>query len=509
VGNLRIAVGGFGAESNAFSVESPVRISREPVCGRDLILRNEGKKTVIGGFLDILKEAGADVLPTLRVFWGATGIVAKRDYEHFKTEMVETIRRAGKVDGVLLGLHGAMLAEDVPDAEGVLLREIRGVVSDKVPIMAVLDLHGNITDLKVQMADALLGYKTNPHVDLYERARKTAQLLLAVLRGEKKPAMRLKRLPMLGPNLGMSTWAHRPEDEERLPFSRIMRSVSALETQPGMLDISVFVGFPYADIPECLTSVLAISDGEPRLAQEMAERVAKMVWERRHEFVDLRPLVPVDDAVERAMNAPRGPVILVDVADNSGGGAPCDNTVILEALIRKDAEGAVVPIRDPEAVALAMASGVGSLLELEVGGKIDKRFYKPVRVKARLKALFDGRYVIRGPHHGGYMTREMLLPKDAWRSADVGKTALLEAEGVEIIVSEGRVGMEQDYYKAAGVDPAQRKIVVVKSAQAHRASFESIAKLIIEVDTPGSVSPSYRGLTFKNIPRPVFPLDPI
>jgi len=166
-----------------------------------------------------------------------------------------------------------------------------------------------------------------------------------------------------------------------------------------------------------------------------------------------------------------------------------------------------VPIRDPEAVSLAMASGVGSLLELEVGGKIDKRFCKPVRVKARVKALSDGRYVIRGPHHGGYMTRDMLLPKDAWRSADVGKTALLEAEGVEIIVSEGRVGMEQDYYKAAGVDPAQMKIVVVKSAQAHRASFESIAKLIIEVDTPGSVSASYRGLTFKNIPRPVFPLD--
>ncbi|MDH5688495.1 MAG: M81 family metallopeptidase [Candidatus Bathyarchaeota archaeon] len=506
---MRIAVGGFGAESNAFSVESPVSLAKKPVSARDLVLENEGKKTVIGGFLDVLDEAGADVLPTLRVFWGATGIVARRDYEHFKTEMVETIRKGGKLDGILLDLHGAMSAEDVPDAEGVLLREIRKAVGDKVPVMAVLDLHGNITDLKLQMADALLGYKTNPHVDLYERARKAAQLLLGVLEREVKPVMRLERLPMLGPNLGMSTWAYRPEDEERLPFSRIMRSVSALEDQPGILDISVFIGFPYADISECLTSVLAISDDSPHLAQETADTVAQMVWKCRHEFVSLRPLVPVDEAVERAMNAPSSPVILVDVADNSGGGAPCDNTVILEALIRKGAEDAVVPIRDPEAVALAMASGVGSLLELEVGGKIDRRFYKPVRIKARVKALFDGRYVIRGPYHGGYRTREMLLPKDAWGSADVGKTVLLKAEGVEIIVSEGRVGMEQDYYKAAGVDPAQRKIVVVKSAQAHRASFESIAKLIVEVDTPGSVSPSYRGLIFKNVPRPVFPLDSI
>ncbi|MEM2875832.1 MAG: MlrC C-terminal domain-containing protein, partial [Candidatus Bathyarchaeia archaeon] len=306
-----------------------------------------------------------------------------------------------------------------------------------------------------------------------------------------------------------STWAYRPEEEAQLPFSRVMKRVSELERQPGLLDISVFIGFPYADIPECLTSVLAISDGNPDLAQNTAERVAKIVWEVRQDFMKVRPLIPVDEAVEAAMNAPSGPIVLVDVADNSGGGAPCDNTVILESLLRKGAEDAVVPLRDPEAVALAMASGVGNIIEVELGGKIDRRFYKPIRVQARVKALFDGKYIVRGPHHGGYETRENLLPKEAWKRVDVGKTALLEVGGIEVIVSEGRVGMEQDYYKSAGVDPAQRKIVVVKSHQAHRASFERIAKQIIEVDTPGSTSPSYRGLTFKNIPRPVFPLDPI
>ncbi|MBS7627379.1 MlrC C-terminal domain-containing protein, partial [Candidatus Bathyarchaeota archaeon] len=229
----------------------------------------------------------------------------------------------------------------------------------------------------------------------------------------------------------------------------------------------------------------------------------------RHAFLKVRPLIQVEEAVERAIRAPKGPIVLVDVADNSGGGAPCDNTVILEALLRLGAEDAVVPIRDPEAVAKAIASGIGSTLELEVGGKIDRRFYKPVRVRARVKTLFDGKYIIRGPHHGGYDVREAILPKEAWRSADVGRTALLQVNGIEIIVSEGRVGMEQDYYKAVGVDPSERKIVVVKSHQAHRASFERIAKEIIEVDTPGSTSPSYRGLIFKNVPRPVFPLDPL
>lgn len=508
---MRIAIGGFGAESNAFSAESPIEKAEGSSFGQRLISRNEGKKTVIGGFLDTLREAGAEAVPILRVFWGATGIIGKKSYERFKAEMLKGIANAGKIDGVLLDLHGAMVAEGYPDGEGVLLKEIRELLGEGVPIGAVLDIHGNITDLKLRASNLLLGYRTNPHVDLYERGRKAARLLLSMLKGEVKPVMRLKRLPMLGPNLGMSTWSYSPEEEERLPFARIMKKVLSIEKEkaPGILDLSVFIGFPWADIPEALTSVLAISNGDAPLVERVAEKVAEMVWEARHEFLKIRPLVPVEEAVERAIRAPKGPIVLVDVADNSGGGAPCDNTVILEALLRLGAEDAVVPIRDPEAVAKAIASGVGASLELEVGGKIDRRFYKPVRVRARVKTIFDGKYIIRGPHHGGYDIREALLPKEAWRNADVGKTVLLKANGIEIIVSEGRVGMEQDYYKAVGVDPSERKIVVVKSHQAHRASFERIAKEIIEVDTPGSTSPSYRGLTFKNVPRPVFPLDPL
>jgi len=410
---------------------------------------------------------------------------------------------------LLLDLHGAMVAEGAPDAEGFLLRELRDELGEAASIMAVLDIHGNITDLKVEKTDALLGYKTNPHVDLYERGRKAAQLLLAKMRGEIKPVMRLKRLPMLGPNLGMSTWTYDPSEEKRLPFLRIMRKVSEIEQLKGILDISVFIGFPYSDIPECLTSVVVIADDDARLAEEKAEKISEIVWNSRQEFIEIRPLVPVDEAVEIAMKAPRGPVVLVDVGDNSGGGAPCDNIVILEALLRKGVEDAVVALRDPDAVSRAFSSGVGAVIEVEVGGKIDTRFYSPVKVKARVKTLFDGKYIVRDPHHGGYMTRDFLLPKEAWKSVDVGRTAVLETNGIEIIISEGRVGMEQDYYKAAGIDPAQRKIVVVKSHQAHRASFERIAYRIIEVDTPGSTSPSFRRLRLKNVPRPVFPLDPI
>jgi len=505
----RVAVGGCGAESNAFSVEKPGDESATVASGQELLFANRGRKTVLGGFLDVLDNAGASVVPTLRVFWGATGVIQNASYERFKADLVGRIKGAGSLDGVLLDLHGAMLAKGTPDGEGVLLKEVREAVGDGTPILCVLDIHGNITDLKVRMADVLFGYRTNPHVDLFERGRKAAQTLLAMLKHEVKPVTRIRRLPMLGPNLGMSTWAYDLDAQGRLPFSRIMREVSSLEQQPGIVDISVFIGFAHADMPECVTTALAVSNGDAVSAQSMADRVAKMVWEAKEEFVKLRPLIPVDDAVDRAMEASKGPVVLVDVADNSGGGAPCDNTVILEALLRKGAEDAVVPLRDPEAVAEAFAAGPGALLDLEVGGKIDGRFYRPVRIRATVKGLTDGRYIIRGPHHGGYPVREGLLPKEAWSHADVGRTALLKTDGVEVIVSEGRVGMERDYYKAAGVDPAERRIVVVKSAQAHRASFESIAQKIIEVDTPGSTSSSYTGLAFKNVPRPIWPLDPI
>jgi microcystin degradation protein MlrC len=187
-----------------------------------------------------------------------------------------------------------------------------------------------------------------------------------MMRGEAKPVMRLKRLPMLGPNLGMSTWAYNPEDEKRLPLASIMKKVAALEQEPGMLDITVFVGFAWSDIPECVTSILAISDNKPALAEKMADMVASMVWDARWDFIKLRPLVPADEAVDRAVKASEGPIVLVDVADNSGGGGPCDNTVILEALLRKGAEDAVVPLRDTDAVSKAFKAGVGSVIKLEV-----------------------------------------------------------------------------------------------------------------------------------------------
>ena len=229
--NLRIAVGGFGAESNAFSLEkgrdllssASILDATRPITDAtlieedNLIPANRGKKTVIGGFIAGLEFKPVSILPMPRFWWGATGVIAKWPYERAKKRIVGLVKEYASVDATLLDLHGAMQAEGVEDAEGVLLKEIRAVVGKKSLIVCVVDLHANMTDLKMKMCDMILPYKTNPHIDLYERGSKAARLLLSMMSDEIHPTMHLERLPMLGNNLGMSTWASTPGAQSRLP----------------------------------------------------------------------------------------------------------------------------------------------------------------------------------------------------------------------------------------------------------------------------------------------------
>ena len=423
---------------------------------------------------------------------------------------MKRLRSYAKVDGVLLDLHGAMQAEGVEDAEGVLLSEVRRNLREKAPLVCVVDLHANMTDLKMANTDLIIPYKTNPHIDLFERGLKAGGLLLKLINGEIHPTVHLERLPLLGNNLGMSTWSSTPERQSHLPLSGIMEKAAELETKKDILDVSVVVGFGQANISQSVTSALAITEADKELAKRTALEIAMLVWEARDEFFKVRPLVPVDEAIDEAVSDPGRPIVLVDTGDNSGGGSPCDSTVILKALIRKKVQDAVVPIRDPDAVAKCFSAGVGATVRLNVGGKLDSRFYKPVMIKATVKTLGDGVYAIRGPSHGGFgpgaASGSASSASPIYLGGGPSRMALLSNGAIDVIVCEGKVGMDRDFYKAIGVDPGERKIVVVKSHQAHRASFEPIAKRIIEVDTPGITNPLFRGLPLRNRPQGIYGL---
>lgn len=485
----RFVTGQISHETNAFS---PIRTElhlfgeRGLSEGQAILRAHAGTRTGIGGFMDFCRESGDELIPTLSASATPSGLVASEAYAVLKQKLLSGIRAAGKIDGVLLCLHGAMVVEGIPDAEGDILAAVREQVGPGVPVAATLDYHANVTDLMVAKADGLFGYNTYPHIDSWERAVEAAGFVSGMLDGKIRPASHVVR-PPLAPGVvpARTGWG---------PIKKLMDKAFVYEKQPGVVNVSVYGGFVYSDIAEAGLAFLATTNGDPALARRIAQEMASAAWEMRHEFVtDMKPPV---EAVKYAMAYPGAPVVLADVADNTGGGASGDGTELLRALLEQGAHDAVViTIPDPEAVALAFRVGVGGDFDGLVGGKIDDLHGAPMQVKGTVRLLSDGRFVHRGPMGTGMV-------------ANVGRTAVIVSGGVEIIVNERRFQpVDPEVARSVGIDPAHRKIVVLKSAVHYRASYEPFAAEIIEVDGPGLASPNLARFEFKHVRRPVFPLD--
>ena len=283
---------------------------------------------------------------------------------------------------------------------------------------------------------------------------------------------------------------------------RLFEMAREFEAQPKVINVSVFGGFPFADIPEVGLAVVAVTDDDAALAGRIARTIADEAWSIRGQF--LKPLVPVQDAVARATSAEAqargkaGPIILADVADNPGGGGSGDTTVLLRTLLEmgaKDVGFAV--IWDPETAGAARKAGTGATLHVDLGGKTDPKHGAPVHVRARVLRLTDGTFVNGGPMSQGL-------------TVCVGPTALLEIEGVQVIVTSQRAQpADAEIFRHVGIDPTRKRILVVKSRGHFRASFQPFAKEIIEVDCPGTASPNLSWLTYRHVPRPLFPLDDV
>jgi microcystin degradation protein MlrC len=487
-------VGEISHETNTFS---PIRTElahfgrRGLTEGQRLLDEHKGTRTGIGGYMDFAREAGAELVPTVAASATPSGYVAREAYATLLGKLLDGISGAMPgVDGVLLCLHGAMVVEGIPDAEGDILTRVRELVGPRVPVVATLDYHATVTDRMVQKADGLFGYNTYPHVDGYERALEAGRFVEALLDGKIRPVSHVVR-PPLAPGVvpARTGWG---------PIKQLMEQAFEYERQPGVINVSVYGGFVYSDIHDAGLAFLATTDGDEALARRIAEDLAARAWEMRREFV--RPMKTPAEAVAYAMATGcargQGPVVLADVADNTGGGASGDGTELLRELLRQGAEGAVViTIPDPEAVAAAFAAGVGGEFDALVGGKIDDLHGAPVRVQGKVRLLSDGRFVLYGPMGTGM-------------TVNAGRTAVVVSGGVEIILNEHRYQpVDPEAARSVGIDPAKRKIVVIKSAVHYRASYEPIAAEIVEVDGPGLASPNLGRFRFKHIRRPVFPID--
>jgi microcystin degradation protein MlrC len=486
---MKIATGCIGHETNTFSnVISDLNKFKEMGIHEGETFFNVYRDThsIGGAFIEVAEEKSFTLIPTIwnRVF--AWGLVTDEALDYMLDKMLEGIKTAGKIDGVLLQLHGAMVSESHQDAEAYILGKIRKLVGRKIPIITTLDLHANLSKYTVEFADILVGYDTYPHVDPYERGIEAANLMYRMVKGEINPFAVLEKPPLLtSPQVQKTSY---------FPMKAVYDLAHKIEEDCKVLNVTVLPGFPFSDIEYAGMDIIVTTDGDNALAEKYAKEISDYCWSIRRHF--LADVVPVEEAVRRAISAPEGPIILADQADNPGGGAPADGTAILKELITQGAKNTVIClIRDPEAVAKAIEVGVGNSVTMKIGGKTDNLHGESVEVTGYVKLIADGKFKRKSVMGRGLVT-------------DLGRTVVLDVDGIDIMLTEARVQpTDLEQYRAFGIAPTEKKIIVVKSAVHYRAVHEPIAKEIIEVDGPGIHGTRLSAFNYKNLKRPIFPLD--
>ena len=486
---MRFFIAMFSHETNTFSTLPSDRRqfeARDLRYGGELLEAYRGTGTCLGGMIDVAEARGVTLVPSLAAAAAPAGRVAAAFYAETTRRVVADLAAAGRLDGVLLDLHGAMVPEGLEDGEGELLRAVRATVGPAVPVAVTLDFHANVTEDMVRHATLLHGYKTYPHVDMDARGREATERLLDVAAGRIRPATAWRQSPLLPPIAGQLT--------ARGPLRRLYDMADELARDPRVVSISVFAGFPLADIRDAGLSSYVVTDGDQALAEELADRLAAAAWAHRREF--LHEALPVPAAVARALAADGRPVILADIADNTGGGAAGDTTEILRELLRAGARQTTVAcLWDREAVRACVAAGVGATVTLKVGGKVDPSHGAPVEVTGQVRTLSDGRFVHKGPMFRGLEGR-------------LGPTAVLDVNDLKIILISLRwQTLDPEMLRFVGIDPLAERIIVVKSSIHYRAAFEPLAHAIIEADAPGLSSSNLARFTFKRVRRPIYPLD--
>jgi microcystin degradation protein MlrC len=488
---MRVAIGQLMEESNTF-VRQRADLAHfrnnQLLCGDEIVTRLRGTRVEVGGFLDALGPAGVEVVPTVAANCVSSGPVPRATFDTLVGDLLGRLAAGGPVDGVLLALHGSMVLEDESDAEGELLAAVRRQVGPAVPVVATLDLHAHVTPRMVQAADALVGYDTYPHVDLYETGVKAAALLLRALRGEVRPVSLLAKAPMLVPAEGMGTG-----DE---PMVGLMAEAKRLEQRSGMLSVSLFPVQPWLDVPGTGFSVVAVADGAARAAASEAavRELAWRAWELRRRFE--ANLLPVDEAIRRALALDGGPVILSESADSTGSGSPGDSAALLERLLALGVrERCLTTVVDPEAVARAIAAGVGVEVTTPVGARLDPRWGRPVEISGRVRVLSDGRFTFSDRKARG-------------TEGAMGRAAVIEVGRIAVLVSERPVfSFDPAFYRSVGLEPADAKIVGVKSPLQFRDGYGAFARAMWVVDTPGPSTASVARLDWQHRSRPLFPFE--
>lgn len=462
--------------------------------GEDAIAARGGANTEIGGFLDAADEAGWTLTHVLSAHAEPGSKVATEAYEHIAGEICAAVKaHIGQIDGILLALHGAMVTEAHQDGEGELLRRLRAITGPDMPIIMTLDLHANATPQMAALADIVVSYKTYPHVDMRDRGLQAGRLLQRVLAGEVRPRTLRAWRPMLDEvNGGRS-------DVE--PMQGLYARGLLAEAEPGILAVSINAGFGDADIvevgPATLVSYDSATPGAEARARALAEGIMDVIWDGRFACENTYLTVEEATTLARDFDPSHGPLVIADYADNPGSGAYGDATNLLRAMLDAGLTNTTfAPMIDPVAAATLCGHQIGDRVTLDIGGKCDPAFGGgPLRLTGEVRHISDGDLIGDGPMIGGL-------------AFSFGPTAVFRVGGVDILVVTERGQMlDQQQFKAFGIQPADKSVVALKSMQHFRAAFEPIAGRVIVCDSGALSTPQAHRRPYQNVPRPIFPLD--
>ncbi len=471
----KIAISGFLHETNTFA---PILTTYEHFAkgegwpaltfGQDMLTVFPPINIGTGGFITEAQKLGHEIAP---VCWSAAvpaGYVTEDAYERITALMVDGIEKeiADGAEAVYLDLHGAMVAEHHEDGEGELLDRLRQRVGNDIPVVVSLDLHVNITERMVALSDALIAYRTYPHIDMAETGRRTARHLDELLKGRGAQSKAFIKLDFLPPLTGQCTMVE--------PSKSVYELVAKLEGGP-VSSTSYTPGFHPADISECGPAIVAYADDQES-ADTAAREIADYVLAREGEFAEpmLEPANAVSEA-KRLSNSATQTIVLCDAQDNSGAGGTSDTTGLLRALVEGEARGAVIGhLTDPDAARAAHDAGVGATLRLSLGGKLFTEGDEPFEADFTVEALSDGKFLCTGPFYGG-------------TNANLGPTAVLETGGVRVVVCENRMqAADKEMFRHIGIEPEDVKILGLKSSVHFRGDFTDIAETILIVEAPGA-----------------------
>lgn len=464
---MRIGIASLSHESNTFASFPTTYSDFRFVRGQEIIEQYRPTFHEVGGFIAGAEAYGYEMVPLMGAVATPAGAVEADAYEALTDELLGLISDAMPLDGLLLGLHGAFVAEGFPQGDGETTRRVREHVGPDLPVIVTHDYHGNVPPQLVKDATALIIYKTCPHVDQRERGLQAAELITRAVRGEVRPVSSIAK-PELVYNIAFHNTNMRP-------MKPVMDAAIELERQPGILATSVAAGYQYADVPWMGPCIVVVADGDQDLADREAQRLADMMWSLRDELL---PNIPNPArAVQMAIASEEKPVSMMEMGDNIGGGSAGDSTFVLEELLRQGAGGWVMALYDPEAVKACAAAGIGAQLTLPVGGKVDDEHGPTLTVEGTVRTLHDGKFIETEVRHGG------------GRNWDQGLTAVLATSGGLLVLDSRRTPpMSFNQLRSVGIMPEQQQIFVAKGSVAPRAAYEPVSARIIEVDSGGATS---------------------